>query len=683
MYSVSDAYKIAVADNHRKSKMRAVLKIGSNVINMDDNDIIKDTVYIANQCTNGNEYEYGCVYAAECGITIKSSVDIYALYDAELRVYWSLWTGSEWEEIPLGVFYVSETNRINDKISIKALDAMTKLDPYTTENTTGTMPQLMAYIAEKCGVELAQTQEELATFPNADFLFSVEEDKVDCYRDLLAYLGMVTASFGVFDRFGKLKLVQYATEPCVELGRKQRFKDAGFSDYITAFIGIKARFIATENYSPYKVGGDGVGLVLDMGDIPIVRGLPETKTAVLETVYDVLKNVSYTPCEFETLGNPALDLGDYMRNVGVGSGGNEYISPITYSYWTYRGKHKLKAVGGNPKLAGVTKLRDKYTKSLEGEIQAKSIVVKEYRNSDEIVFKGKATEIARLNFAATENSKPIFLLCVRLNTDLDGVLVLQFCMDGVADEARLYRQYLSRGDNYITIADIYTVENNERHTVNIMASMEYFESDTRKHAAEVQTQKNFMDALSATGATVSENVVVFPSYDVAEIDKTVASATIKKGEVCAILYGQGVAGEGKWDGTLNFNENINVSIDFKGNMSFDIDNFRESIITGLQTPIGGAFTESMGSVPFTGVLSFANITAFPDFVEVIKDYVFNTSKAELYTFDEYITTNNDMFALKTIYNFESTEQSIDSGKMCSLALDYSGLTVESVVVENG
>ena len=58
MYAVSDAYKVAVADSHRKSKMRGVLTVGSTVINLDDNDIIKDTVYVTNKCTNGNEYEY-------------------------------------------------------------------------------------------------------------------------------------------------------------------------------------------------------------------------------------------------------------------------------------------------------------------------------------------------------------------------------------------------------------------------------------------------------------------------------------------------------------------------------------------------------------------------------------------------------------------------------------------------
>lgn len=680
MYSVSDNYKIAVADSHRKSKMRAVLTVGNTVMNIDDSDIIKDTVYVTNQCTNGNEYEYGCVYASECGITIKSNVDRYGLYDAKLKLYWSLWTGAEWEEIPLGVFFISEPNRINDKIKIKALDGMTKLDVYVTEDITGTMPELMQYIATKCGVELAQTADELLSFVNASVQLSVQADKIDSYRDLLAYLGMVTASFAIFDRYGKLKLVKYATEPCVTLDRKQRFTNASFSDYTTSFAGIKARFIAEENYAPYEENISDDGLVLDMGDIPIVRGLPETKHEVLKAVLNILKDVRYTPFTIETLGNPALDLGDYVKNIGVGREGNTYLSPITYSYWTYRGKHKLKAVGGNPKLAKVTKYRDKYTSGLESSIETKTVVVKEYSNAGDIEFSANDTEIATLNFATTESCKTIMLLCVRLSVDRDGLLVLQFYKDGVLDEERTYKQYLERGEHIVTIADVYDMASNERRTANVLAHMEYFESDTRKQDAEIKTQNNFLTAIKNNAPTVADNVVVFPAYEKGVIDETVATAIIKAGCVNMVLYGQGVAGEGKWDGTVNFTEEVSEFL-FNGGLAFA--KITDAVASKLYTPTPIIFTASLGDTSFSGGLTFANVKEYIRFGETIKDYVFNVSNADKYTYDRYVSINNGMFSLKQIYDYRSTEQTIDSGKMCSVALDYTGLDVESVVVNNG
>ena len=603
MYSVSAAYKIAVAARHRKSKMRAVLTIGNNVINIDDNDILKDSVYVTNQCTNGNEYEYGCVYSAECGITIKSAVDRYSLYDAEIKLFWSLWTGAEWEEIPLGVFYISEPNRINDKISIKALDGMTKLDINVDEDTQRTMQRLVPYIAEKCGVEVAQTEDELATFVNYNVQYSVFADNVDTYRDLLAYICQMSACFAIFDRQGKLKLVPYATESSVTLTKKHRFKNATFSDYTTAFVGIKARFIAEENYAPYEEGETGNGLILDMGDNPIVRGLPETKHAVLSAIFDVLKYVSYTPCEIETLGNPALDLGDMITNQAVGKDANTYISPITYYYWTYRGKHKLRAVGGNPKLSGVSNKQGKQISSLESGIDSKSVIVKNYINANDISFSSEETELAYINYAATENSKLIFLMTVRLSLSLDGVLAIKFYTDASEDTGRVFKKYLERGEHFVTISEIYTAETNDRHTISIKAHMEYFESDVRRQAADIETSKNFLQAISDTGAIVLNEVVQFPVYVPGVIDTTVPTATINKGGVKAVLYGQGIAGEGKWDGTINFAENIDKIIDFTGGLMFN-NNVTEILNVKQQTPVASGFNVTLGSVEFRSVFGF-------------------------------------------------------------------------------
>ena len=662
--------------------MRAVLTVNGTAINLNDSDIIKDSVYITNQCTNNNEFEFGCVYAAECGITIKSAIDRYKLYDAKLELYWSLWTGEAWEELPLGVYNISEPKRINDKISIKALDRMTMLDVNVDEETFGTTPQIMAYMAEKLGFELAQTEEELQAFPNAEYLLSIYSDTIDTYRDVLACVCILNACFAVFDRYGKLKLVSFATEPCVELGKKHRFTNATFSDYTTKFKGLKCRFIATENYAPYEFIDDTAdGLVLDMGDIPILRGLPETKHIMLENVYNVLKNIIYTPFELETLGNPALDLGDIVSNVNVGKDNNSYSSPITYYYWTYRGKHKLRAVGGNPKLANVNNKQNKQLSSLEGTIETKTVVTKEYRNADVISFQDTETEIASINYAAVEDSKPIFLLSLRLRTDLDGVINIQFYTDGVVDESRLYRKYLAMGEHIITIADIYAVENNDRHTISVKARMEYFESDTRRQDADIKTHKNFLQALADTGATVDTetNIVAFPAYAVADIDTTIPTATIKKNECLAVLYGQGIDGSGKWDGTLNFTDDI-TGIPFGSNLT--LCKLAEIVESKLQTPTPIIFTASV-DMAFSSDLTFGGARDNINIGEIIVDWVFNTDRKAVYTYDKYITTNNDMFALKTIYNYESAEESIDIGKMCSVAIDYTGLTVESVVVNNG
>lgn len=628
MYEVSDEYKLAVADSHRKSKIRAVLKVDNTVIPLDDNEILKNTVYVTNQCTNGNEYEYGCVYSGECGITIKSAVDRYSLYGAELKLYWSLLVSdSTWEEIPLGVFYVSEPNRINDKISIKALDGMTKLDISVKEDTQGTLVELLHWIASKCNVELAQTDKELSKLINSNVQYSVYADKVDTYRDLLAYLCMMSACFGTFDRKGKLKVTPYASTHSVELTRKQRFGNATFSDYTTEFAGIKARFIAEENYAPYEVVSENTGLVLDMGDNPIVRGLPETKRALLDEIYNVLKDVSYTPFEIETLGNPALDLGDLVVNKGVGKEGKAYVSPITYSYWTYRGKHKLRGVGGNPLLVGVNNKQNKQLNSLESEILTKNVVIKHFSNADIITFKDIEKNIAKINYSVTENCQPILLLTLRVKTSLDGVLVLQFYTDGLIEEGRTYRHYVEKGEHIVTLADIYDIEANARHTIEINARMEYIESDIRLGNAAMQTCNNFLNAIKTTGATVTDNVVAFPAYEEVAVNEEIATASIKAGGVNAILYGQGIAGEGKWDGNIIFTEEF-TKIPFNGSLTLNVTG---SVESKMYNPKITSISEALKNRSFNSGLAWVGSEPEPkpetyDW-NVLKQYTWITVKS--------------------------------------------------------
>ena len=117
------------------------------------------------------------------------------------------------------------------------------------------------------------------------------------------------------------------------------------------------------------------------------------------------------------------------------------------------------------------------------------------------------------------------------------------------------------------------------------------------------TSKNFLTALSTTGATVTDNIVQFPSYEQGVIDTTIPTATIDKGGVKAVLYGQGIAGEGKWDGTINFAENIDKIIDFTGGLMFN-NNVTEILNVENQTPVASGFNVTLGSVEFRSAFGF-------------------------------------------------------------------------------
>ena len=161
------------------------------------------------------------------------------------------------------------------------------------------------------------------------------------------------------------------------------------------------------------------------------------------------------------------------------------------------------------------------------------------------------------------------------------------------------------------------------------------------------------------------------------VDTTEPTAAIKALGVKAIAYTQGINGKGEWDGTLEFKDLFNTDIPLISDMS--VITFRDSVATGTQIPTPASITELFGEIALNGAMSVIGFTDSIYVGEIIKHYILNVSDGE---YDSKYVTADGAYMMKTEYKYTSTEQTIDSGKMCSVAIDYTGLTVESVVVTN-
>ena len=88
-----------------------------------------------------------------------------------------------------------------------------------------------------------------------------------------------------------------------------------------------------------------------------------------------------------------------------------------------------------------------------------------------------------------------------------------------------------------------------------------------------------------------------------------------------------------------------------------------------------------GISPNLSLNNTMNVIGFTDSIyigEIINNYILDVSDGE---YDSKYVTADGAYMLKTAYKYTSTEQTVDSGKMCSVSIDYSGLTVESVVIK--
>ena len=674
MYNVSEKFKSAIKSPNRNSTIYGVLTTSNGTeYLLNDGNIIKDSLYITNQIVNNSKLCFGAVYAGECGLVINSTIDRYSLFGATIALNFllELEDGTE-ESLPLGVFTVDTPERIGSKIKLTAVDNMSKFDVSVNEDVNGTWYELLSYVANKCGVALAQTQAELeALHINAtNQNYTIQQDKIDTYRDALSYLCMVVCANATINNAGKLKIVQYATSVCDSNNEATRLNNCKFSDYTSRYAGIKARFFANENYAPYEASNPDIkGLTLDLGDIPIVGGTNDSKNATIDAMLETISQIAYVPATLYISSNPAYELGDMITCENVNNtthSVNTYVMAYKYSY---RKKETINCYGDNPLLQNIKSKNDKQYSSMESQISSKDMVIVNATNPNDITIGQELKGIVTLNFSVNTDCRPICIFTIPFNIDVDGYVEFSLYNGLVAMENATYKGYYEAGEHFATFMYLDDMKKDERRSLRVLAKC-YADTTSaiRVQDAKIRTLESKVNALiDTTVATTADEAV----------DTTEPTATIKALGVKAIAYTQGINGKGEWDGTLEFKDLFNADIPLISNMS--VITFRDSVVASTQIPTPESITELFGEITLNNTM---NVIGFTDSIyvgEIIKHYILNVSDGE---YDSKYVTADGAYMMKTEYKYTSTEQTIDSGKMCAVAIDYSGITVESVVVKN-
>ena len=242
MYPVSNAFLNAVKANTRKYYWTGrITTKGGAVYDFDQDDMVKGSGYITSQCCGSTEIELGTVYAAEMGISLFSDIDRYTLEDAIVTLSYHLQVaGGSYEEVPMGIFEVSEANQKAKCLEIKAYDYMVRFEKnFSALESIGNAYDFMVLCSTACNVALAQTREEIEALPNGTENLSIYSDNdIETYRDVLFYVGQVLGGFFVINRSGELELRKYGNTLVLLVERKHRFSSS-FSDFITRYTAVR------------------------------------------------------------------------------------------------------------------------------------------------------------------------------------------------------------------------------------------------------------------------------------------------------------------------------------------------------------------------------------------------------------------------------------------------------------
>lgn len=362
MYNVSDTYRELIKAPVRYTGISGAARLrDGTIIHLTDDNIAAGSLSITQKMNGRGDFRPGGVYSGELSCSLKGfSGKTSDLDGAAIRLAFILYHDSDMqaaksETVPLGRFYVdgSSIKRRNDTVTLFAFDGMALFDVEATERS-GTLYDLVCGACSVAGVSFGMTQAEFEALPNASQTAKINTARIQTERDLLMYVGMMTASFARISRSNELEFVPLTCErndggvivPVREIAGNIRF-NTDFSDDTTCIAKLFTRRNGAAVYSTSEIsaGGSEKLAAMELNENPLLAELSDDVVAgvlnnELLQMYKCLNRVfdsSFT-------GDPALEIGDYVRLRGgaIDTDRGYATGMITSQIWRYRGQHTIK-----------------------------------------------------------------------------------------------------------------------------------------------------------------------------------------------------------------------------------------------------------------------------------------------------------------------------------------------------
>ena len=362
MYNVSDTYRELIKAPVRYTGISGAARLrDGTIIHLTDDNIAAGSLSITQKMNGRGDFRPGGVYSGELSCSLKgfagktSDLDGAAIRLAFILYHDSDMQAAKSETVPLGRFYVdgSSIKRRNDTVTLSAFDGMALFDVEATERS-GTLYELVCGACTAAGLSFGMTQTAFEALPNAAQTAKINTARIQTERDLLMYVGMMTASFARISRSNELEFVPLTCErndggvivPVREIAGNIRF-NTDFSDDTTCIAKLFTRRNGAAVYSTSEIsaGGSEKLAVMELNENPLLAELSDDVVAAvlnneLLQMYKCLNRVfdsSFT-------GDPALEIGDYVRLRGgaIDTDRGYATGMITSQIWRYRGQHTIK-----------------------------------------------------------------------------------------------------------------------------------------------------------------------------------------------------------------------------------------------------------------------------------------------------------------------------------------------------
>lgn len=651
MYPVSKEYQKAISESSRSFFWTGMIttKAGKKYT-FGNKDIVKGSGYISRQCSGSSEIELGSVYAAELGISLFSDIDRYSLEDASITVSFHLKVGEAYEEVPMGIFYIAEANRKIKTLELKAYDAMLNLDKNFNKGLSSAFPYDFLFLLSKaCHVELAQSKEEIEALTNGTELLGIyQENDIETWRDFLYYLAQALGCFSTIDRDGKLRLIPYGITDNKTVDSRHRFSST-FSDFVTRYTAVSSTNKKKDIAEYYSVKPDD-GLTMNLGVNPLLQfGLEEKRKRIINNILSAITVVNYVPFDSDTIGDPALDLGDVIKFTG-GHADETKRSAITSIETKINGKQTIKCVGKNPRLAAAKSKTDKTIAGLESSMNENKLSIYTYVNALKIEAGAEKTSIINIEFASGDETNAEFhaevILEVKskaVSRKVDAETTIE-----IGEESKVISIPVNWTDDGKTLLKAYYVLDGKE--------VEQF------HPSETWFSGKHL--LNLYYPIIEMKANELHTFEVL-IELTNGTATIEPQNAMATISGQGLGAQERWDGRITVDEEIKM-VELSG---LPTNTIHDNVVAALIAPKKTGITQPIDAIKMTGLMvpEFYDNISF--FVPIVRD-VIETADRDKMVYQRAYVEDDKQFLLRKSYFLSGGNYIImDRGRAISLTID--------------
>lgn len=589
-------------------------------------------------------------------ITLFSDIDRYTLDEAEVRIYFHLVLPDGTEEaIPMGVFEVSEANRHIKTLELKAYDYMLRFEKTLKLTASGgTAYSFLLMASTECNVELAQSKAEIEAMPNGKETLGIYSDNdMESYRDLIFYVAQLLGCVCQINREGKLELIPYGISPVAEVASRHRF-DSSYSDFVTRYTAVSSTNLITEESEYYALDPDDA-LTLNLGVNPLLQfGLKTTRARLITNILNAIAAVDYVPFDSTTIGNPAFDSMDVLRFSG-GHADEKQLSCITNITYKLGGKHSLKCVGKNPKLAAAKSKNDKNITGLLNQIEAEKIVVYNFINASPFTIGSSNTEIMAIAFTSKEETTATFLARILFEATNDEVertvhgTVPTVDEEGAESSKEVDFTFSEVGQSELTVT--YKMNDEEVKT--------FYPKKTCINGKHILTL-----FLPITQVIANSENTLSAYFNMAS-----GTLTIGESQIRATISGQGlVAGIGDWNGRISIFETTDrIPI---AQMSFGYDAFTDNVAVVFPRIALRPITQQMTRIPILeSEFTYHRLNERMTAVEVIKTFTMDKDFPPHYDQTVVEVNEDGAFCMISDYAFVSAAEEINAGQLQHLTVD--------------